>query len=845
MTRSLRERLYALPFIVFALAAALAVLYIVVLINSLSGVLSKDIEDRLTLLSFLLPISLFLVTGSGLVCFYLYMRHFARILAMDEQTKIMFDATPLACSFRSEEGDFLDCNKEMLNMFGAGSFSELAEHFRSLTPEKQPDGAWSSAKMAEYVREALETGSRAYEWMYFTISGEPLPVEVSMTCIPWKDGRRLVCYSRDLRESKANEQKMREKDEGNRRLEVETRAARLASKAKSEFLATMSHEIRTPLNAVIGLSEVEMQGDLPESTRDNIEKIYRSGNVMLGLINDVLDISKIESGNFALVPACYDLASMLNDVVQRNVLRIGSKNISFKLDLDETIPRRLHGDELRVKQVFNNLLSNAFKYTEEGEVRMRVGWQSEESGGLWLELSVSDTGCGISGKDLAGIFMAYAQFDVKAGRHMERTGLGLPITKNLVEMMGGSVSVHSESQKGSVFSVRMSQGIARADPVGPEVAAALRSFNFFEPGFSRGKKMPRAYMPYGKVLVVDDVRTNLDVVRGFLLPYGLDVDYVSSGQEAVDRVREAKKRYDLIFMDHMMPVMDGIETVRVIREEIGTDYARAVPIVALTANALVGNREMFMARGFNGFISKPIDITRLDSVLNKWVRDVRGGSAASALEAREASVAAEDAAPPSGILEGRVLVGVDLLAGTARYDNEAVYLQILRSYASHIPPLLEKMRAASAGGLHDYAVTVHGIKGASNGICALPLAGMAEEMELAAKAGDWEKVRAGNPALLHELAALLQRLEEFLSGFAPQAAGVNPRMNAPDKNILAALLDACRRFRISEMEELLHKLESFDYDSGTDLIQGLRRQTDNLEYEEMAKKLEEMLGHTL
>jgi CheY-like chemotaxis protein len=423
-------------------------------------------------------------------------------------------------------------------------------------------------------------------------------------------------------------------------LDLAKKRAEEASRSKSSFLATMSHEIRTPLNAIMGLSEIEMQKELPRETRDNLEKIFSSGSSLLGIINDILDISKIEAGSMEMVPTEYGVSGLVSSAIQLNLVRIGSKNIAFGLEMDHTIPKALYGDELRVKQILNNLLSNACKYTAEGFVKLSVGW--EPSGGrALLRFAVSDSGQGIRPEDLDKLFTEYRQLNARANRHIEGTGLGLSITKKLAELMGGSITAESEFGKGSTFTITVEQGIVDSTPVGARAVKDLKEFRFGDYNSKRAKNLIRTYMPYGNVLVVDDVDINLEVVMGLLLPYGLNVDCVSSGREAIEKITLAGlegsgvPRYDLVLMDHMMPGMDGIEATERIRGEIGTDYARAVPIIALTANAMTGNEEMFLSRGFDGFISKPIDIMKLDVELNRRIRDKYGAMDLDAEDAGE------------------------------------------------------------------------------------------------------------------------------------------------------------------------------------------------------------------
>jgi signal transduction histidine kinase/CheY-like chemotaxis protein len=399
--------------------------------------------------------------------------------------------------------------------------------------------------------------------------------------------------------------------------------AESASRAKSAFLATMSHEIRTPLNAIIGLADIQLQKNTDEGARGDIKKIHNSGNDLLNIINDILDISKIEAGGFELIPVEYESARMIHNTVQVNRVRVGSKPIGFELELDENIPKKLYGDELRVKQILNNLLSNAIKYTAEGKVKLSLLWKDceGENTGV-LVCSVNDTGQGIRPEDQEKLFQEYAQLDTRANRKVEGTGLGLSITKKLLGMMNGDISVESEYGHGSVFTARLYQGICPGGRLGKDLADDLMAGRYWESAMA--EDLVREYMPYGKVLIVDDVDINLEVAKGIMEPYGLQIDLAVSGQEAIDKIKNAAAKealqYDLVFMDHMMPGMDGIEATKIIREDIDSVYAKNVPIIALTANAITGNEEMFLSNGFTGFISKPIDLRGLDQVLNQFVK---------------------------------------------------------------------------------------------------------------------------------------------------------------------------------------------------------------------------------
>jgi len=419
------------------------------------------------------------------------------------------------------------------------------------------------------------------------------------------------------------------------------RAAEAATRSKSEFLAMMSHEIRTPLNAIIGISQIQLEnGNLPEKYAAAQEKILSSGNNLLGIINDILDMSKIETGKLHLNITEYDMRSLINDTVQLNIVRIGSKPIEFKLDIYESLPAKLYGDELRLKQILNNLLSNAIKYTEKGYVKLSIKHEITEDY-VNLNFLVEDTGQGLKQEDKEKMFTEYLRFNAEANRNTEGTGLGLNITQKLAETMEGAISVESEWGKGSIFKVTVRQKMDFYMPIGKDTAHRLCNFTFNSEQQAARLQLTREPMPYGNVLIVDDVETNLFVAEGLLKPYKLNIDTADSGFAAIDKVKDTLngtvKKYDIIFMDHMMPQMDGIETTKKIRE-LEDEYNKnsnnvpthkRIPIIALTANALTGNDVMFAQNNFDGFIPKPIDMRLLNTALNKFVRDCHPEEAAN------------------------------------------------------------------------------------------------------------------------------------------------------------------------------------------------------------------------
>jgi CheY-like chemotaxis protein/anti-sigma regulatory factor (Ser/Thr protein kinase) len=353
---------------------------------------------------------------------------------------------------------------------------------------------------------------------------------------------------------------------------------------------------------------------MDSDTKNALNIIYNSGYTLLAIINDLLDLSKIEAGKLELINDRYEIASVINDTINLNTARRGSKPIEFKLYVDKDIPLELIGDELRVRQVLNNLLSNAFKYTDSGEVSMSLAAETIGKK-VTLTITIRDTGQGMTDEQIREMFDAYSRFNLKANRMVEGTGLGMSIVQQLVDIIGGDVSVKSVPGKGTKITVHLIQGYAGPARMGKKLTETLMNFRLTTTSKTRRVQIVREPMPYGRVLVVDDLETNLYVAKGFLLPYGLVVDTALSGPEAIEKI-ERGNEYDIVFMDHMMPKMDGIEAVQIMRKK---GYTR--PIIALTANAVSGQADIFMANGFDGFISKPIDIRELNASLNKFVRD--------------------------------------------------------------------------------------------------------------------------------------------------------------------------------------------------------------------------------
>jgi signal transduction histidine kinase len=389
------------------------------------------------------------------------------------------------------------------------------------------------------------------------------------------------------------------------------------SMAKTRFLARMSHEIRTPMNSIMGITELQLQKDIhPPETEEALLRILNSSNLLLAIINDILDLSKVEAGKMEIIPDVYETASMIADTIQLNIMSIGSKQIDFKIKVDEKLPAFLVGDQIRIKQILNNILSNAFKYTDEGIVSMSIAVDETVADDVKIIATITDTGQGMTQEQVDSLFWdEFTRFNRQSNQNIQGSGLGLTIVYQLTHMMGGNISVESETGAGSTFIVSLPQRKKGSQMLGADAASRLESFESAQNLNKRLSEFDIEPMPYGRVLVVDDVEANLYVAKGFLMPYKIMVDTVESGALAVSKIK-AGEVYDIIFMDHMMPEMDGIEATKIIRS-MGYYH----PIVALTANALSDSAQMFMDNGFSGYASKPIEFNQFKKHLIKFIRD--------------------------------------------------------------------------------------------------------------------------------------------------------------------------------------------------------------------------------
>lgn len=383
-----------------------------------------------------------------------------------------------------------------------------------------------------------------------------------------------------------------------------------ANEAKSQFLANMSHEIRTPINGILGMDSMLLKECQDEGLREYAKNIQSAGQSLLSIINDILDISKIESGKLEIIPTRYELFSILNDCYNLTKVKIEEKPITLHMKINENIPAKLYGDEVRIRQVMNNFLSNSAKYTHEGSITFGVDYEEKSEGEIWLIITVSDTGIGIKEEDLEKLFASFTRIEEKRNRNIEGTGLGLSLTKNLVDLMQGEITVKSIYEEGSCFTAKIPQKIIDKTPMGDFDKRYRQYIHQSE------EQAISLYASDAKILVVDDVPMNLIVVKGLLKATKIQIDTAKNGANCLELVQ--KNRYDIIFLDHLMPEMDGIETLQNMKL-LEENPNRNTPVIMLTANAIVGAKEEYMEAGFTDYLTKPVQETLLHEMIMKYL----------------------------------------------------------------------------------------------------------------------------------------------------------------------------------------------------------------------------------
>ena len=544
----------------------------------------------------------------------------------------------------------------------------------------------------------------------------------------------------------------------------------IANEAKSQFLANMSHEIRTPINGIMGMNAILLD-ELDDGNIDDVRQyamnINSASQTLLSIVNDILDISKIESGKMELIPTQYNLFTVLNDCYNMTFSRASEKGLAFGMDVDSRLPSVLYGDEVHIRQIINNFLSNAVKYTPAGKVTLHVKEASREGDILHLIISVEDTGIGIREEDMGKLFENFTRLEQGKNRNIEGTGLGLSLTKKLITLMGGEITVTSEYGKGSTFTVNLDQKIVDDMPVGNFVDIHREFLN------QRRENALEINIPDAKILVVDDVDMNLQVVKGMLKRTNALTDLAYSGKECLKMICE--KRYDIIFLDHMMPDMDGIETFSRMKAD-STHMNIDTPVVVLTANAVVGAKDMYLNAGFTDYLAKPVRRNDLIDMLYKYLPDhlIKEASSDKKQEDEiseisdrtksETSVAAESGQSypiEKTEFEKRFsFLDTAIGLGFCMYDEE-FYKEILEAYVSG-EKSSEIEGAYNADDWYLYKTLTHTLKSTSLNIGATVLSEHAKALEFAARDGKTDYIKENHAQVMNEYNAILQQIRDAL-----------------------------------------------------------------------------------
>ena len=578
-------------------------------------------------------------------------------------------------------------------------------------------------------------------------------------------------------------------------LAKEKQRADSANAAKTNFLANMSHEIRTPITAVLGMNELILRETKDKTIRHYAKDVQGAAKSLLSIINDILDISKIESGKLTVISAEYDLGTVIRDVVNMMSFKAKVKGLQFAVSIDEMIPRGLVGDDIRLRQILVNLLNNAVKYTHEGSVSLEITAEDSDSDkSAKLHFSVKDTGIGIKQEDLAKLCEPFERIEEKRNRNIEGTGLGMSITKQLLGLLGSELVVKSEYGAGSEFSFDLVQEVADNSPIG----------NIEESSDAVEEEYRHAFeAPDARILLVDDTELNRKVFTGLLKETGMQIDEASNGRECLVKVKQ--QRYDIIFMDHMMPELDGVETYRIMKE-MEEFPSKDAPVVMLTANALVGAKEKYQSEGFNAFLEKPIDSDKLENLI---------------LDLLDDSLIREVSEPKinrvSTDVELPMVEGLDWKYAATHFKDDKAMMDTVRFFAGSLDYEaweLEKLFAdiESESGRSAYCTKIHSMKNSASTVGIVPLAGVAKVLEDAAREGNMDVLQSVTPVFLENWYSYKDKLKVLLPEENTESQKTVGDCEEEIAHLLQKINKAAEKMDIDALDALGKELDAYRFE---------------------------------
>ena len=616
-----------------------------------------------------------------------------------------------------------------------------------------------------------------------------------------------------------------------RDLEIETERATAASDAKSEFLSNMSHEIRTPINAILGMNEMVLRVSDDSEVQEYSENIKNAGKTLLGIVNDILDFSKIEAGKMEIIPEEYELASMLNDLVTMIDIRAESKGLALKLEFDKDTPEALYGDEGRIKQVITNLLTNAVKYTENGSVTFKVGYEriANEEDYILLSVFVEDTGIGIKEEDMDKLFLKFERIDEDRNRNIEGTGLGMSITMNLIKMMGSNLEVDSVYGKGSTFGFRLKQKVIRWDPLGDYVSTYRENIA------KRTKYHEKFTAPSARVLVVDDNKMNLVVFKSLLKQTEVQIDTADSGDEGIELSKA--HNYDMIFLDHMMPGKDGIVTLKEMRKD-GSNPNVNTPVICLTANAISGAKEKYIEAGFNNYLTKPIDTTKLEQMMIEYIPS----SKVISREVEESEVAEAVRQIPEDLMK-LAEAGINVETGLDNSGDEKSYRSLLKIFYETIYEQYGQIDGYyEAKDYNNYTIKVHGLKSTARIIGATDFGEEAQKLEDAGKQEDVAYISEHHKGFMEKYKSFAPYLKEIFDN----SDADNDKPEADEtlmSEMYPMLKSAAENMDCDQLEGLFAELDNYRIpDKDKAVYAQLKEASDKYEYDKILEILKQEKG---